>query len=1354
MPIREFEKTFIDNYSNTLIITPDISPIAIRGTDDVYIKFNNNSSIKFNVPFVCDFLIVGGGGGGNIGGGGGGGEVIYKTDIDINEGLYKIFIGNGGIHNENGENTSIKTGDDDVFIQANGGYKGYSDAGDGGANGNSTIKGGIGSTNEVVQLRRMAGGGGGGANSKGGDMTYTRKDNDEYLSLTREINELDYLINVNPITTAISYSQIGDDVYYVFNNVGRYTLIFNDTFNIDIIAVGGGGGGGSGGHFNRLLGAGGGGGGGKVVLKDEMNVQKNTKFFIDIGVGGNGGCAPTNETGNPLSTVNGVCEKNGINVVNGVNGVNGSHTEIFMEKIVKLRTGTNFRTSQPIYTSTIVKETIVKAEGGGGGAGCIQYYLPNNGIKGGGGNVIAVDERYLTLSEIVYANSDLSGLDKIVNFKFDKINQYNNYFGDGNIRLLTNTVLVFSDDNPKNFNQHGSVRIDTTNSLYIDYNSGMNIISSRIAGNNISISFWIKLSPSSMPYNRILYIGYNNCNSTIYAPGRIQIRTNHDLSAIYFDIIPFDVRYLISGGFNTFTFNKPKIYNDTWYFIAWTIDAFGNWKIYLNMELVCNELKTPVPYLNTTNSIILFGRDCNSGIYGITGNIFDFRIYEGIYTYANIQYLYINALILNEVYNNRKYVLGGNGASSGGGNGITRNTENGYRGGGAGGGSGMSSGENGSFDKGGNGGNPFIEQITGTNMRIGGGGGGGAVVLIDDPSNIMRGGVGMESGGNGGSYDNKLTTSINGTDAIGYGGGGGGASGYINKGVARGGNGKNGVVIIRIKGYLSNKRKYIEKLEIKKTALNETYRYLYSNIRSGAGGSAVANNIMGTLANVENIFVGGGGSGGAKSGNLIGDVNINTGGKGRTGTDKGYDGIPNTGGGGGGGGMGGMGGSGLVIIRIKDYRQFYYVNQTFGDNTLFHGGNGGGNIGMDGNGIDNINGKAGTPTMGGEKGNTNDTFSTYVNRDGIQYLGGSGIKNNAGGGGGYFGGGCSGNKYDEESKLIQVGGGGGGSSYINTSFSFNTGNNDIINKHHLTNGSFVVSGNDSDYYYENIGMGGYYNRDGGNGVVVIEYSKLELVGELASGIDRRMENCRSNLFDKYPLNIIDMETANRDIIPEMGGFKNVYTSIFNGEEVSTEITYSSYISTNKDISPLKLFDGSDTYAYFGNGTENRYNSTTNNGDYLEGSRSKYPHTSIPEKGEWIKIKLHKPIIIKKYEIQSKKEFLHRAPGKWSLYGINGIGDAILIHKMETRMTASNRYKDYYANVENTQNLLSCIIYLCDNTYECDTYIFIFTGLSKKYSKNEDYRNGGILSFVNLSIYEAKYSGILTTNRPRKINDDI
>jgi hypothetical protein len=63
-------------------------------------KTNNNHTeynLLLNNDTMCDILVVGGGGGGGeYGGGGGGGDVIYKENILLNAGDYKIKVGKGG----------------------------------------------------------------------------------------------------------------------------------------------------------------------------------------------------------------------------------------------------------------------------------------------------------------------------------------------------------------------------------------------------------------------------------------------------------------------------------------------------------------------------------------------------------------------------------------------------------------------------------------------------------------------------------------------------------------------------------------------------------------------------------------------------------------------------------------------------------------------------------------------------------------------------------------------------------------------------------------------------------------------------------------------------------------------------------------------------------------------------------------------------------------------------------------------------------------------------------------------------------------------------------------------------------
>jgi hypothetical protein len=83
--------------------------VFVRNSTDLLKKIislthdnSDNNHIEYdlilNNDTMCDILVVGGGGGGGAyGGGGGGGDVIYKENILLNAGNYKIKVGKGGI---------------------------------------------------------------------------------------------------------------------------------------------------------------------------------------------------------------------------------------------------------------------------------------------------------------------------------------------------------------------------------------------------------------------------------------------------------------------------------------------------------------------------------------------------------------------------------------------------------------------------------------------------------------------------------------------------------------------------------------------------------------------------------------------------------------------------------------------------------------------------------------------------------------------------------------------------------------------------------------------------------------------------------------------------------------------------------------------------------------------------------------------------------------------------------------------------------------------------------------------------------------------------------------------------------
>jgi len=528
---------------------------------------------------------------------------------------------------------------------------------------------------------------------------------------------------------------------------------------------------------------------------------------------------------------------------------------------------------------------------------------------------------------------------------------------------------------------------------------------------------------------------------------------------------------------------------------------------------------------------------------------------------------------------------------------------------------------------------------------------------------------------------------------------------------------------------------------------------------SGIGGLAYRCNIRGTDTSPNLIYVGGGGSGGASTGNSIGVVDTNgggSGGMGGFGNNDGSNGIINTGGGGGGGGKtslvirrGGNGGSGRIIIRIKNFKRLIDI---FLQQYILNGGNGGSDNGLDGDRSE-LGGKG-----GGENINTNRVAGRSVDeiggsrRNGDKYRGGYGFRNQAGGGGGYYGGGSSGNKYDIYNDISIIGGGGGGSSYINNNnFRLSLNREEgLINQRIAPNGSSISNWENELVYIEGKGKGGY-NENGSDGLVVIEWFKYEEKGReniCGDTIKAYINKCEGLSYTKYPKRPINIESINdSDIIEkDNGGYR--YELKAESNKLIIGIKYSSYIDDNK-TSPLYLFDGDmTTEGKFGNEQRFTYNSSASSGSYIGGENSsKYPNLGIDKYGEWIEIETDDNIILGKYEFVALKDRLYTAPGMWYLYGINPNNESILLDKMETRMTG-NRENHYFYDIDKeNSNILKFTKYICNNGLEFNKYVFIITGLAKKYSREDDYEDrGGILSFAGLSIYAiSKENTILSTN---------
>jgi hypothetical protein len=316
-------------------------------------------------------------------------------------------------------------------------------------------------------------------------------------------------------------------------------------------------------------------------------------------------------------------------------------------------TGTNELIAIGGTGATLTSSPVSKTTKGSGGDG--------NGGSGVSGLIIIKilkDLRNFNLvRNYLFNNGDysiLKDLNPIVWYKFDD-NTNIGLDSSGNGYNLINNLGTLENINIKKGN--GSIYLNnpTTSStkqyfqiasLPATYLNSLNL------ANGISLSFWIKLSSSSIDYCRILYFGNYQASPSFYdnTNYRIQIRTTEPkTSAIFFDII--------KDGFYTFQYNS-NIFDNTWKHIIWTISPSGIWNIYINNIKICdNQLQTVIPSFLTTNLNYLFGMDNHSDNYGITGNFDDIRIYNIVLSSNQVQELYENSKI--------NFIINGNSISKG-----------------------------------------------------------------------------------------------------------------------------------------------------------------------------------------------------------------------------------------------------------------------------------------------------------------------------------------------------------------------------------------------------------------------------------------------------------------------------------------------------------------------------------------------------------------------------------------------------------------------------------------------------------------------------------------------------------------
>ena len=618
---------------------------AVDNSNYKYAIFNSNGTFVVDNNIFCDILIVGGGGGGGggFGAGGGAGALIYKTNHLLFSGTYTINIGTGGA----GGNTALSTGE----LRR-------------GTNGNDTII-----TNTIgTTIFNAKGGGGGGAwggvdaglnGGSGGGST-----------------------NTSAAGTVVT-TNVPQDAN-VFGNSGGVA----PPHSASITAGAGGGGAGAAGSTGSVSGNGNGGNGGIGKIINITGISNyyagggggclyktsasGTAGIGGLGGGGNGSFT-VNTTGNGINgtanTGGGGGGASGPGGSGGIGGIGGSGVVI----IRYLNSSSNLFTSN-INSLVVPINSIVKINN-------TCNININNGIYDINfqNGLISINYIFNNKSFPLLKDINNNDINPYIWYKFDNIS---NIGLDNSCNYnLTNYNTVFnSNDFIKSFGSasfNGSNQYLNLSNCFTRYNTGSIYINNsnynsikqyfQISSlsplylntinttNGISLSFWVKLSSSSLDNCRILYFGnyqkvfpyYNNTNY------RIQIRTSiPKTSTVYFEIIK-DVNYLFQYNINLF--------DNTWKHIVWTISSGGIWNIYINNVKICdNQLNVIIPEFSSTNLNYLFGMDNSSNNNGIIGNFDDFRIYDSVLSSFSVNNLYNSKINNNQIVDinlNSKYIL-------------------------------------------------------------------------------------------------------------------------------------------------------------------------------------------------------------------------------------------------------------------------------------------------------------------------------------------------------------------------------------------------------------------------------------------------------------------------------------------------------------------------------------------------------------------------------------------------------------------------------------------------------------------------------------------------------------------------
>lgn len=241
-------------------------------------------------------------------------------------------------------------------------------------------------------------------------------------------------------------------------------------------------------------------------------------------------------------------------------------------------------------------------------------------------NYIILRDNGAEIRPILWYKFDKDNLNK------DEINEENN---------LSYNSAIYSVDFVKGSNSlGGSLYFDGTTYAQIPvHNINLNSINNL---NGITITFWVKLNPTSGFSARIFNFGLKCRNNIAEGSRSIYIGKHLDTNDLIFGISSSDASYPETQNQKTWKTSNYNYFNGNWFNITWTISNTGIWNIYINNYGVLINFNGGKIESFDSDSLKFYylGKSLYNSHGLLNGNLDDFRIYNRVISLTNITELY------------------------------------------------------------------------------------------------------------------------------------------------------------------------------------------------------------------------------------------------------------------------------------------------------------------------------------------------------------------------------------------------------------------------------------------------------------------------------------------------------------------------------------------------------------------------------------------------------------------------------------------------------------------------------------------------------------------------------------------